>query len=186
MTSVLVDARVVSMSIIDRTIMRALQYVASEAGWTVNSPAPILATDRVDALPEHDGKVVLVINPVPALCRTAVAAVTAGSAHAVVSTSNIDAFGHALDAAAAGICCIPDDVIAKADGAPKLTERELEVLGAVMAGQSNAAIARATYLSQATIKRVITELLRTFGTENRSALTAAAAAVGHRPQRVRP
>lgn len=186
MTAVVQDTRVVSMLIVDRTVMRALQFVASEAGWTIASHASVLATDRIAPTPDHQGRIVIVIPPVPALCRAAVAAVTAGRAHAVVSTDNIDAFGHALDAAVNGICCIPEDVITRAESAPDLSDRELDVLGAVMAGQSNAAIARATYLSQATIKRVITELLRTFGSQNRSSLTAAAAAVGHRARPIRP
>ena len=64
-------------------------------------------------------------------------------------------------------------------GAPQsLTERERAVLAAVCAGDSNAAIAGALFLSETSVKQVIVALQRSFGVSNRIQLAIRGSALG--------
>ena len=61
---------------------------------------------------------------------------------------------------------------------PSLTERERAVLAGVCAGDSNAAIAGALYLSETTVKQAIVAMQRSFGVSNRIQLAIRGSALG--------
>lgn len=55
-----------------------------------------------------------------------------------------------------------------------LSEREQEILGLVIAGDSNTRIARKLHISVSTVKKHLVELFRVFGVESRVQLVVAA------------
>ncbi|QPP08067.1 response regulator transcription factor [Streptomyces bathyalis] len=58
---------------------------------------------------------------------------------------------------------------------PELPDREREILRLVATGASNAAIGRALYLSEATVKQYVSKLMRRFERDNRTQLALMAA-----------
>lgn len=69
---------------------------------------------------------------------------------------------------------------------PDLTERQVAIVGAVISGQPTREIAKGLYLSDASIKRELATLFRSFGADNRLALAALGTSLGFRPRRVCP
>ena len=69
----------------------------------------------------------------------------------------------------------PDRIApAKGDETPLLSERQLEVLRLVARGLSNREIAQRLHLSIRTIKRQVTDIMRTLGVSNRASAAIAA------------
>ena len=69
---------------------------------------------------------------------------------------------------------------------PHLSERQLAILRAVIAGQSNQEIARGLYLSLASVKREMGFVYVIMGVSGRSALTAQALGLGLTGRPLRP
>lgn len=77
----------------------------------------------------------------------------------------------AIRAVHAGHTRIPSDVAAKLAGrmgGPELTAREREVLGGMAAGKSNQGIARALFISEATVKTHVNSILNKLGVSDRT------------------
>ena len=64
------------------------------------------------------------------------------------------------------------------EGAPKLSNLEQQILGLVVEGTTNAAIARALHLSQSTVKFHVRQILQKVGAGNRTELARLATRQG--------
>jgi DNA-binding NarL/FixJ family response regulator len=141
----------------------------------------VIVTDRVVArlggMPAGN-RTVLVCDPTPFGAKESLAAVSELVACAVVCADAPGDLDAALRGAADGRCSIPMRVLDLASEMPLLTERQLAVLSAVVAGETNSATARASYLSLATVKREMAALYSALGASSRPALSAAARSLG--------
>jgi DNA-binding NarL/FixJ family response regulator len=77
-----------------------------------------------------------------------------------------------------GRVSLPTRVLDLAADMPQLTERQLAVLSAVIAGQTNAEISRGQDLSPASVKRETSALYTALGAQTRAALAAAGRLLG--------
>lgn len=94
-------------------------------------------------------------------------ALQAGAQALVTDTSVESALIPSIQAALAGQIAIP--ARAGADGAPKLlTNREKQILGLVVMGMTNAAIASKLYLAESTVKSHLSSAFAKLGVSSRS------------------
>jgi DNA-binding NarL/FixJ family response regulator len=180
--------RTFTVSVRDVALHRALSYVGTAAGWseTVNA-ASIMVTDSVAAAASATpAKVVLVAEPTPFSSSSAVSAVIR-SRHVdgVVAADEPDELASTLDAVAANRVVIPVPVLDRAATMPQLSERQLQVIAAVIVGRHNADIARELHLSPASVKRELADLYRCCGVANRTQLAAFGVELGLRGPRHR-
>ena len=108
-----------------------------------------------------------------------------GASGFLLKNTRPEALGQAVRSAVAGLTVMSTSVaqrvwaVRRVQGAPPaLTERERAVLAAVCAGDSNAAIAGALFVSETTVKQVIVALQRSFGVSNRIQLAIRGSALG--------
>jgi DNA-binding NarL/FixJ family response regulator len=109
-------------------------------------------------------------------------ALLAGAAGYVLKEATLEQIVAAVHAAAVGDAVIPPRVApellrrlraaeparqAGADGAPELSERELEVLRLIVEGRDNAAIAAALFISPNTVKSHVVSIFGKLGVESR-------------------
>ncbi|MEI2775043.1 MAG: response regulator transcription factor [Tetrasphaera sp.] len=111
-----------------------------------------------------------------------VRAVEAGAVGYLLKDADPDEIVRAVEAAAAGESILSEEqtqrVVATMRSAPTraLSEREIEVLGLVGEGLSNRAIAKALFVSEATVKTHLAHANDKLGTSSRTAALAAARA----------
>ena len=173
------------------TLHEALSHVAFRDGWdVVRNPLPgaVVVRDRVVALDAEQSasRTVLVAEPSPLQCQRALRAFAAGTVASVIPADQPSELGHAMASVADGWGAVPLRVLEIAAAMPDLSERQEAILGALMAGQSTAEIARGLYLSGASVKRELAQLFRDFGARNRLELAMFAADLGFRPVRMQP
>jgi two-component system, NarL family, response regulator LiaR len=106
-------------------------------------------------------------------------AIRAGAAGYLLKDASIEEIIGGVDAALRGDSHVAPQVTGKllrsirdrpAEGGadwPQLTDRELEVLDLMIEGRDNAAIARALFISQSTVKHHVSAILMKLGVENR-------------------
>jgi DNA-binding NarL/FixJ family response regulator len=92
----------------------------------------------------------------------------------------------ALDGLDAGLSLVPAVLLDRARLVPELTDRQLAVLGGVLAGQTNAQMAAALQVRPVTIKREVAGLFALLGASGRFELMSAALDLGFRRRPVRP
>lgn len=146
-------------------------------------PAAWVVSDRLDRRRAVD---VLVCGATPVDAQAAVAAFGRGEVQAVICREQPSQLVTALDALDAGLCLVPVDVVERARLAPELTDRQRDVLQAVMAGQSNPEIARALGLRPVTVKREVSTLFARFEAVRRMDLIGRAYDLGYRKRALRP
>ena len=83
----------------------------------------------------------------------------------------------------AGEIYVPPTVLARAtqmlpQAAPRLTERQMQVLRRLSAGESNKEIARALKLSEKTVKAHLSSVFKVLGVQNRTHAIAVARSAG--------
>ena len=172
-------------------VAAALTVTAQRAGWPVR-PHPdthgVLLTDRVPADHELDRvhAVVLVVEPTPFSTRRAVDALGALRITSVVRSDEPDDLEAALACLDQDRASFPVDVLALAQQMPAVNERQAGLLGAVLAGQTTAQMAKGLNLSPASVKRELSSVSALLGVHNRSALFARALELGVRPEPLRP
>ncbi len=182
---------VCTLDVRSEMLREALTHVASRDGWDVvrNHPSgAVIVRDRVVALEaeQTSSRTVLVVEPSPLQCQRALRAFAAGTVASVIPTDHPSELAHAMASVAGGWGAVPLRVLEIASRMPDLTERQEGILGALMAGQSTAEIARGLYLSGASVKRELAVLFRSFGARNRLELAMFAADLGFRPVRMLP
>lgn len=129
---------------------------------------------------------VLACLPTPLAARRALDAFGRGEVRAVVRADVPTQLADALDALDRGLSLVSSELIALARAAPALTDRQEDVLGAVMAGQSNAEIAHAIGRRPVTIKREVAALFGLVGASRRWELIARGHELGYRGRPLRP
>jgi DNA-binding NarL/FixJ family response regulator len=142
-----------------------------------------MVSDRLDRRRVID---VLVCGATLLDAQAAVLEFGAGRARSVVCLDQPGQVVDALDALDRDLCLLPSRVIERANAAPRLHARQALVLRAVMAGQSNAEIARSLQLRPVTIKREVAGLFAIFGVCRRFELISRAFDVGYRGLPARP
>jgi DNA-binding CsgD family transcriptional regulator len=170
----------------------ALVAAAERSGWEVvaeRGPGETLVTDVAPARlaghrPGNDA--VLVCDPTPFAARCALDAVSNLVAAAVVVSDEADGLAAALDGVLADRVTFSARVLELSARMPHLSERQLAILRAVIAGQSNQEIARGLYLSLASVKREMGFVYVIMGVSGRSALTAQALGLGLTGRPLRP
>ena len=174
--------RQVAICVTDRTIAQAAGFVMSDqAHWqTCQNPstADVVLTGPEPPEADGNGRHLLVVVPSPAECRRAVVAFLEGTVHAVVSADELDHLPVALDAMDRGMGAVSRTALERAKAVPPITPRQERVLRGVLAALPNRAIARQMHVSEATVKREVSELLRLFRTASRLALARAASDAG--------
>jgi DNA-binding CsgD family transcriptional regulator len=142
-----------------------------------------VVADRLDRRRPID---VLVCGSTPVDAQEAVAAFGRGEVRAVICREQPRQLVAALDALDAGLCLVPVGLVEQARDAPALTERQRDVLRAVMAGQSNPEIAHALGLRPVTVKREVSTLFALLGACRRMDLIGRAYDLGYRKRPLRP
>ncbi len=183
--------RVCSLDVRSETLREALAHVAIRDGWDVvrnQRPGAVTVRDRVVALEveRSSARSVLVVEPRPLQCQRALRAFAAGTVASVIPADHPTELAHAMTSVAGGWGAVPLRVLEVASLMPDLSERQEGILGALMAGQSTAEIARGLYLSAASVKRELALLFRSFGARNRLELAMFAADLGFQPMRMLP
>ena len=173
------------------TLREALNHIGTRAGWTLRrtvGPDTCLVIDEPKALIGHSiaRSTILVVDPTPWGAHAGMKALASGTVSAVVSSERPTDLCEALRTVRAGWASVPLDVLEAASKMPDLTERQVAIVGAVISGQPTREIAKGLYLSDASTKRELATLFRSFGADNRLALAALGTSLGFRPRRVCP
>lgn len=170
----------------------ALIAAAERNGWEhdrVSVPGGVVVTDRPVARREGvaaGNRTVLVCEPTSYAARQALDLLSELLAVAVVCADAPADLVSALEGLEVGRVSLPTRVLDLAAGMPHLTERQVAVLGAVVAGQTNADIGRGLYLSPASVKREMSVLYTALGAPSRPALAAAGRELGVPPSPALP
>ena len=170
------------------TLARALTFVGRAAGWVDadrSAPCDVVIVDSIDAVRSAKSRCrILVTDPTPRACRSAVDEVMSGMAHAVVLSDQPDQLATALHAVAGGHATTPSRAIALAAELPALSDRQERIMRATLAGQTNKQLSRGLGLSPASIKRELTDLYRLLGVINRLELAHRAMTLGFGAKRL--
>jgi len=184
--------RVLQVSVRNPMLAEALEATARKGGWDrvdQRGELHVLVTDVAPVRPRGrrpGNRVVLVCEPTPHSARRAMDAVSEFLAAAIVCADQPADLAAALAGIENSSVSIPMRVLDLAATMPELSERQLVVIGAVMAGQSNAEIGRGLYLSPGSVKREMGILYHALGSSGRSSLVARAMGLGLEPRPVRP
>jgi DNA-binding CsgD family transcriptional regulator len=129
---------------------------------------------------QREGKgVILLSDESPAEAYAAVTAFISGRVSAIASIRQPEAIAVVIKAACEQLAVLPQSLLAAAFHAPRLGDRQVRVLALVIQGLSNAAIGERLSLSEASVKRDVSSLLRTFDCTTRGELVARAVNVGY-------
>ena len=182
-----------TVDVANRVLRSALLYIGASGGWSEPQrpdPRVVTVVDRVPEVvptpPAQRARRILVAEPSPYSAERAMSALTSGAVTAVVNAHDPDELLVALESVERGQVTIPVCMVELAAAMPKVSDRQVEVLGAIVAGQSNREIARALYLSDASVKREISGLFRALAAPNRIALAQQGAALGVTARRLGP
>jgi DNA-binding CsgD family transcriptional regulator len=162
----------------------ALIAAAERHGWRHQrafAPGTVRVVDRPLARPDGSppgNLTVLVCEPTSFAARASLDAVSELLAVAVVCADAPADLVSALEGVRVGRVSVPTRVLDLAAHMPQLTERQLAVLSALIAGQTNAEIGRGQGLSPASVKRETSALYTALGAQNRAALAAAGRLLG--------
>jgi DNA-binding CsgD family transcriptional regulator len=179
------------VDVASETLREALTHVGTRAGFelrltvgpdtchVVDEPKAIVGSITAQAT-------VLVVEPTPCGAHAGMKALAAGTVSAVISNERPKDLANALEFVRNGWALAPLDLVDTASKMPDLSERQAVIVGAILAGQPTRDIAKGLYLSDASVKRELATLFRSFGADNRLELAAFGASLGFRPQRICP
>jgi DNA-binding NarL/FixJ family response regulator len=145
---------------------------------------PVVNEDRcrlliTDDLQREGKGVILLSDESPAEAYASVTAFISGKVSAVASIRQPEAIAVVIQAACEQLAVVPQTLLAAAFHAPRLGERQTRVLALIIQGLANAAIGQRLGLSEASVKRDVSTLLRAFGCATRGELVARAVNVGY-------
>lgn len=178
------DLALLHVKVRNEMLGEALIAAAERHGWRHRcslAPGTVRVVDRPVARPDGapaGNLTVLVCEPSSFAARQALDALSELLVVAVVCADAPADLIAALEGVRVGRVSVPTRVLDLAAEMPQLTERQLAVLSAVVAGQTNAEIGRGQHLSQASVKRATSALYAALGAQNRAALAAAARQLG--------
>jgi DNA-binding CsgD family transcriptional regulator len=173
------------------TLREALMHVGTRAGFALHRTLGPDTCHVVDEPKATVGSViaqtsVLVVEPTPCGAHAGMKALAAGSVCAVISSERPKDLAQALTFVRNGWALAPLDLVDTASRMPDLSERQTVIVGAILAGQPTSEIAKGLYLSDASVKRELARLFKSFGVDNRLELAAFGASLGFRPRRISP
>lgn len=173
------------------TLHEALVHVGTRAGFdfrrtvgpgtcsVIDEPKAVIDTGAVPLA-------ILVVEPSPCGAFMGIKALAAGTVSGVISSERPNDLAAALTSVHSGWALAPFEIVERAAKMPDLNERQTVIIGAILAGQPTRDIAKGLFLSDASVKRELAVLFRSFGAENRLELAAFGASLGFRPRRISP
>lgn len=167
----------IGLDVADNQLAGAIERVLKAAGWTVSRGGELCVTDS--ALTTAPAAVA-VVRPEPAACAAAVNRTTAGVLLGAVCVDELEMLPRLVEAVTRDLAALTPRVLAVAADAPPLTSRQLEVLRELLLQKSNREIADAVHVSEATVKRELTEIGDALGASTRIGIATAAYALGFR------
>lgn len=179
---------VFAVDVHSETLREALVAIGTRGGWAF-APRPIsgacvvLDCSTSEQVGVGGARVILVADPQPASARSVLEALESGKASAAFLSDEPGDLLPALNAARSGWSSAPARLVEIAAKMPELSDRQVAVIRAVMAGQDNHAIAQGLCLSSASVKRELGGLFRSLRLGSRLALSAEGAALGLTPRR---
>lgn len=123
-------------------------------------------------------RTLLITDESPGTAQRSLEELQAGQFGGLVSRARPDDLPFAIQALERGLTCVPSRLLSAARSAPRVGERQLRVLQLVAAGLPNARIAERLSVSEATIKREVTALLRAFRCNSRMQLVTESTEAG--------
>lgn len=183
-------AREFCIQVDNEMVRAALSFVGLNGGWTerrsigddtfvVSDYSPTFTNGQIGS------RNVLVVESSPCAARRAIRALASGSIMAAFPIDEPRFLLPALEALRKRHAMVPTSIFDLAASMPELSDRRLDILSALVAGQSNRDIAQSIYLSEASVKREIAALFQEFGVGNRLALAARASELGVHARRSR-
>jgi len=168
----------VGVDVADVRVRSAIERILRSAGWTVGRATALRVTDSaITTAPAA----VAVVPPNPATCDAAVNRTISGALLGAVLVDELDHLPNLVEAVRRGLTALSPRVLGLAADAPRLTARQLEVLRNLLCQRTNVEIATALRVSEATVKRELTEIGKALGAAKRSGIATAAYALGFRP-----
>lgn len=137
-----------------------------------------LALVLTDDLRREGKRIVLLTDESPAEAYASVTAFVTGKVCAVASIRKPEAIPMVIQAACEQMAVLPQSLLAAAFKAPPLHDRQVRILALMIEGLTNANIGIRLDLSEATVKRNVSALLRSFECATRAELVHRASNVG--------
>ncbi|CAN5459015.1 hypothetical protein BH10ACT3_BH10ACT3_23810 [soil metagenome] len=161
----------------------ALAAVASSAGWEERrtiGPNTLVVIDVAPVRPllGASQRSVMVVESTPFAASRALRLLADGAIMAAFSVDEPQDLVPALESLRAQRAMVPVRLFNQAAQMPKLSQRQVDVLGALVVGQANRDIARGIYLSEASVKREIAELFHLLDVSSRLNLAGRGASLG--------
>lgn len=166
------------LDIADAQVRVAIERILNAAGWTVGRGTSLCVTDSpLTTAPAA----VAVVRPEPVACAAAVNRAISGALRGALCVDELDHLQSLVDSVVRGLTALSPRVLGLAAAAPQLTARQIEVLRVLLLQRSNREIADAVHVSEATVKRELTEIGKALSASTRSGIATAAYALGFRP-----
>lgn len=179
-------AREVVIDVVSETLRDAMLFTAQTAGWRPRRsvrPDTVVVTDFLStSVPADRRRTVLVVDPTPLGAREGMRALANGRVASLVCSDRTSDLRTALEALSEGWMATPSRVVELSAQMPELTERQLEMVAAVVSARTNVQIARELHVSLATVKRELAVIGGLLGASGRSELVQAARRLGVRPR----
>jgi DNA-binding NarL/FixJ family response regulator len=168
----------VGLAISDNLLRLAIESILRLEGIPVvdETSSRLVLTDNL----QREGKgVILLSDESPAEAYASVTAFIGGRVSAVASIRQPEAIAVVIQAACEQLAVLPQSLLAAAFHAPRLGERQIRVLALIIQGLTNANIGERLGLSEASVKRDVSGLLRSFQCSTRGELVHCALNVGY-------
>lgn len=167
----------IGLDVADAQVRLAVERTLKAAGRSVGRGGTLCVTDS--ALTTAPAAVA-VVRPEPAACAAAVNRTLSGALLGAVCVDELDHLPRVIDAVTTDLTALTPRVLSLAAAAPPLTARQLDVLRELLLHKSNREIADAVHVSEATVKRELTEIGSALGASTRGGIATAAYALGFR------
>lgn len=166
------------VSVSDPHLRSAVNATMSSAGLVEAGEMTDRTLSITDDVAARGANLVSIVDDTPGTCQQVVEALLSHEIAGIGSRSEISQLPLIVSAAAGSVASVPIRVLQSASRLPKLEDRQRKVLQLLSSGLSNTLIANSLHVSQATVKREVSELLRVFKAGNRLELVMRAAQLG--------
>jgi DNA-binding NarL/FixJ family response regulator len=171
---------VVTLSVRDEIGRRLVAFHLDAAG--IGSTEHVSTRTVADSIPAEGSVDVLIVRPTRAALRQAAEQFMSGRARSIVVADRPDQVALALELLDDDLCVLPAAARQAYCEWPAITERDVQIWQAALAGQSNRVIAHGLGLSVITVKRRLASLCKQVGVGSRLELCAAGLHYGYEPR----
>lgn len=180
-----------SVAVSNSMVAAAIRATLSSCGWSVSAraDATLHVTDEPSARTARDdpgGGQVIVCDPTPYSARGGLDALTNLNAVGLVIADEPSDLTAVLVAVRAERVSLPRRLLDLAALMPHLTDRQVRILSAIAAGQTNPELCRGLHLAPTSVKREIAVLYEALRVATRPAIAARAFDLGIVARRVSP